>query len=65
MFDNNIELLNSYSDDIIFIKDSRKAYLTHPLVRGKSVKMWFDSFCTRTEIESKTILIIEEFELGT
>lgn len=47
MFNNNKELLNSYSDDFIFLQDVREAYLTHPFTNGKSVKVWFDSFCAR------------------
>ncbi|AJS58274.1 hypothetical protein UB51_06935 [Paenibacillus sp. IHBB 10380] len=47
MFNNNIELLNSCSDDLIFIQNMRRVYLTHPFTKAKSVKMWLDSFNTR------------------
>lgn len=39
--------MQGYSDDLTFLEEVREAYLTHPLMNGKSVKFLFDRHCCR------------------
>jgi len=57
-----------YSDDLIYFGQIRKAYLTHPIIRGSVDKIWFDSYCCRnlaTTIVGNIESMIEQWYLIT